>query len=281
MVEIDKYAGFCFGVTKAIKSAEDELTHYGTAYCLGKIVHNQVEENRLHNLGLKTIDSDEMQKNPPARMLIRAHGEPPETYITAEKLGISIVDETCPVVLKLQRQIAETYNNNPDWGIVIFGKKGHAEVNGLVGQTNGKAVVISSLDEINDLDFSKKIALFSQTTADYTQFEMLEKAIRQKTENLEVHETICGSVKNRIPLLREFCANYDMIIFVSDVASSNGKMLYDVCKEANKNSYFVTNDEDLRKDWFSGVKTIGVSGANSTPQWLLEKVKEKCCKIIN
>ena len=281
MVEIDRYAGFCFGVTKAIKSAENELAKYGSAYCLGKIVHNQMEENRLKELGLQTVDYISMRENPSSRMLIRAHGEPPQTYADAERLGITIVDETCPVVLKLQKLISDTYRNNPDCQIVIFGKKGHAEVNGLVGQTDGKAIVVSSLLEVEILNFDKKTVLFSQTTADYLLYQRIADKIREKAFDVEVHETICGSVKNRIPRLQDFCSQYEVVVFVSDEASSNGKMLFDVCLKANEKSHFVAGAKDLRREWFVGVKSVGVSGANSTPLWLLEEVKEKCSEIIN
>lgn len=280
MLEIDKYAGFCFGVTKAIKSAETELSKYGCACCLGKIVHNQKEEARLQDLGLKTISKEEMLNNPPFRMMIRAHGEPPETYQEAQDLNITIIDETCPVVLKLQQMIAESYRNNPKAQIVIFGKKGHAEVNGLVGQTNGDATVISSSQEIEKLNFDKKIILFSQTTADYVEFEKVVAEMQCRSENVEIHPTICGSVNNRIPRLQEFCKSYDVILFVSDVASSNGKMLYDVCLHNNRRSYFVTDAADVNPEWLKDADSIGISGANSTPLWLLEDIKLKCEEII-
>ena len=280
MVEIDKYAGFCFGVTKAIESAENELSKYGSACCLGKIVHNQKEESRLEKLGLRTIDKDEMFANPPSRMLVRAHGEPPSTYDDAKRLGITVVDETCPVVLKLQGLIAKTYSENPDRTIVIFGKKGHAEVNGLVGQTDGKAIVVSSVEEAEKLNIEGKIALFSQTTADFQMYGQVAAILKNKHSDVEVHETVCGSVKNRVPRLKEFCANYDVVIFVSDEASSNGRMLYEVCRATNSKSYFVTDADDLQAEWFVGASSVGISGATSTPSWLLDEVKSKCCKIM-
>ena len=280
MVEIDKYAGFCFGVTKAITSAENELSKFGSAYCLGKIVHNQKEESRLEKLGLRTIDKDEMFANPPLRMLIRAHGEPPSTYADAKRLGITIVDETCPVVLKLQELIAQKYSNEPDCQIVIFGKKGHAEVNGLVGQTDGKAIVISSLEEAESLNVDGKIALFSQTTADYLLFSKVADVLKSKNARVEVHETVCGSVKNRIPRLQEFCRMHESIVFVTDEASSNGRMLYEVCRSTNPKSYFVTDVADLQEKWFVGCNDVGISGANSTPSWLLEDVRNRCSEIL-
>ncbi|MBO4875823.1 MAG: 4-hydroxy-3-methylbut-2-enyl diphosphate reductase [Bacteroidales bacterium] len=280
MVDIDKYAGFCFGVTKAITSAENELSEFGSACCLGKIVHNQIEESRLEKLGLRTIGKNEMQTNPPSRMLIRAHGEPPSTYDDAKRLGIKIVDETCPVVLKLQGLIAKTYSENPDCTIVIFGKKGHAEVNGLVGQTDGKAIVISSLEEAESLNVEGKIALFSQTTADFQMYGQIADVLKNKHSDVEVHETVCGSVKNRVPRLKEFCANYDVVIFVSDEASSNGRMLFEVCRAINSRSYFVTDADDLQAELFSGASSVGISGATSTPSWLLDDVRSKCCKIM-
>lgn len=280
MVEIDKYAGFCFGVTKAITSAENELSKFGSAYCLGKIVHNQKEESRLEKLGLRTIDKDEMFANPPSRMMIRAHGEPPSTSAEAKRLGITVVDETCPVVLKLQELIAQKYNNEPDCQIVIFGKKGHAEVNGLVGQTDGKAIVISSLEEAESLNIDGKIALFSQTTADYLLFSKVADVLKSKNARVEVHETVCGSVKNRIPRLQEFCRMHESIVFVTDDASSNGRMLYEVCRSTNPKSYFVTDVADLQEEWFVGCNDVGISGANSTPSWLLEDVRNRCSEIL-
>ena len=280
MVEIDKYAGFCFGVTKAIESAENELSKFGSACCLGKIVHNQKEERRLEKLGLRTIGRNEMQTNQPSRMLIRAHGEPPSTYNDAKRLGITVVDETCPVVLKLQGLIAKTYSENPDRTIVIFGKKGHAEVNGLVGQTDGKAIVVSSVEEAEKLNIEGKIVLFSQTTADFQMYGQIAEILKNKHSDVEVHETVCGSVKNRVPRLKEFCANYDVVIFVSDGASSNGQMLYEVCRATNSRSYFVTDADDLQEEWFSGASSVGISGATSTPSWLLDEVKSKCCEIM-
>jgi len=280
VVNIDKYAGFCFGVTKAITSAENELSKFGSACCLGKIVHNQKEESRLEKLGLRTIGRNEMQTNPPSRMLIRAHGEPPSTYNEAKRLGITVVDETCPVVLKLQELIAQKYHKEPNCQIVIFGKKGHAEVNGLVGQTDGKAIVISSLEEAEKLNIEGKIALFSQTTADFQMYGQVAVILKNKHSDVEVHETVCGSVKNRVPRLKEFCANYDVVIFVSDEASSNGRMLYEVCRATNSRSYFVTDADDLQAEWFAGASSVGISGATSTPSWLLDEVRSKCCKIM-
>lgn len=280
MVEIDKYAGFCFGVTKAITSAENELSKFGTAYCLGKIVHNQKEESRLEKLGLRTIDKDEMFANPPSRMLVRAHGEPPSTYADAKRLGITVVDETCPVVLKLQELIAQKYHSDPDYQIVIFGQKGHAEVNGLVGQTDGKAIVISSVEEAESLNIDGKIALFSQTTADYLLFSKVADVLKSKNARVEVHETVCGSVKNRIPRLQEFCRMHESIVFVTDEASSNGRMLYEVCRSTNPKSYFVTDVADLQEEWFVGCNDVGISGANSTPSWLLEDVRNRCSEIL-
>lgn len=281
MVEIDKYAGFCFGVTKAIKSAENELTEFGSAYCLGKIVHNHKEESRLEKMGLHTIDQKNMSENPPSRMLIRAHGEPPATYSQARRLGIEIVDETCPVVLNLQKLIAKTYRENPQSKIVIFGKKGHAEVNGLVGQTEGNAVVVSTLDEAESIRFDSEIQLFSQTTADYDVYMRVADTLERNNKDVSVHETVCGSVKNRIPRLKEFCSKYDVIVFVSDEASSNGRMLYGICQATNTRSHFVTEAGDLRSEWFARTDSVGISGATSTPSWLLEEVREKCCEILN
>ena len=279
-VEIDNDSGFCFGVLSAIGKAEEELRHSRELYCLGDIVHNGIECERLQGLGLKTINHEQFSSLQGAKVLLRAHGEPPSTYADAKRLGITVVDETCPVVLKLQELIAKKYNNENDCQIVIFGKKGHAEVNGLVGQTDGKAIVISSVEEAESLNIDGKIALFSQTTADYLLFSKVADVLKRKNDSVEVHETVCGSVKNRIPRLQEFCRMHDVIVFVTDEASSNGRMLYEVCRSTNPKSYFVTDVADLHEEWFVGCNDVGISGANSTPSWLLEDVRNRCSEIL-
>lgn len=283
-IEIDKHAGFCFGVTRAIKEAE-ENSSLGIA-CLGQIVHNAKEEKRLNKLGMKTVTKEDFPSLAGKTIMIRAHGEPPETYTKAENLNIKIIDATCPVVLKLQQQIKEKYNLDKNSIIVIYGKKGHAEVNGLVGQTNGEAIVIGSIEEAKNLDVSKNIYLFSQTTSDYFKYQEILNFLEKKskvfhgnTKQFKAFQTICPSVKNRIPKLKDFCLNHDIIIFVSDSNSSNGKMLFGICKETNKNSFFVTSTNDIDKSWFANVKTVGISGATSTPFWLIENIKTKISSL--
>ncbi len=277
-VEIDKYAGFCFGVTNAIKEAEAYVSE--GIYCLGEIVHNAKEEERLIQLGMKTAGHQDLTNLTGKKLLIRAHGEPPETYLKASDAGIDIIDATCPVVLRLQKRIKEKSEENNENQIVIYGKKGHAEVNGLVGQTGGKAIVISNMAEAESLDISKPTFLFSQTTSNYSEYEEIAEYLKKKSADVNgkddlftVYQTICPSVKNRIPRLREFCSEHDVIIFVSDYNSSNGKMLFGVCKEANTNSYFITGPEDLNPEWLNSCSSVGISGATSTPLWLMENVK--------
>ncbi len=281
-VEIDKYAGFCFGVTKAIKAAEELSSEGKDVFCLGEILHNAKEQDRLKQLGLQTIKHEEIGKLCSKKMLIRAHGEPPETYAHAKEKNVEIVDTTCPVVLNLQKRIKQKFIEFPDSQIVIFGKKGHAEVNGLVGQTKGKALVISNVEEADMIDISKTVFLFSQTTSNFKEYSIIEAFLKEKSikdfgniDNITVYQTICPSVKNRIPRLREFCTKHNVIVFVSDYKSSNGSMLYKVCEESNPNSYFVTQPSELKREWFGKESTVGISGATSTPLWLMEEVKKQ------
>lgn len=278
-VVIDKYAGFCFGVINAINSAEKFSKDDQGIFCLGEIVHNSKEEKRLVDGGMKTIKIDDLDDMSGKRVLIRAHGEPPQTYEEIVKSGNSVIDATCPVVLKLQKRIKEKAEENPNNQIVIYGKKGHAEVNGLVGQTNGNALVISSIDDAKLLDLSKKTFLYSQTTSNFAEYikigELLSKLSFQlngSADFITVYQTICPSVKNRVPHLREFCGKSELILFVSDENSSNGKMLFDICKEVNPNSHFITGQEDILIEWLNGVESVGISGATSTPLWLMENV---------
>ncbi len=286
-VEIDKYAGFCFGVTKAIQNAENLSKDAQNIFCLGQIVHNAKEEDRLQKLGMITINHSNIEEISTKKMLIRAHGEPPETYKLAKSNNVEIIDATCPVVLNLQKKIKEKFLENLDNQIVIFGKKGHAEVNGLVGQTNGKALVISNIEEADNIDINKPVFLFSQTTSDYQEYCKIETYLKEKSitaygniDNITVFQTICPSVKNRIPRLRDFCKNNELILFVSDYKSSNGSMLFKVCKDTNIHSYFVTSPDELQKDWFKNKSLVGISGATSTPLWLMEQIKKKVNTLI-
>ncbi len=281
-IEIDQYAGFCFGVTNAIKAVEKNVSSGSITYCLGKIVHNSMEEQRLRDLGLKEISYKDIPSVKENKVIIRAHGEPPATYKLLESNNIKIIDETCPVVLNLQKKIRKTYLENKSSQIIIFGKKGHAEVNGLIGQTDGTAKVISSFSEAADIDISKPFFLFSQTTSNFDEYKKIEEYLVNKSydkfgnsDNIKVYQTICPSVIKRIPRLEEFCLKQDLVIFVSDDNSSNGKMLYEICKKANNNSYFITKPDELKKEWFYEMENIGISGATSTPLWLMEKAKNK------
>jgi len=281
-IEIDSNSGFCFGVVNAIQLAEMELERNETLYCLGDIVHNNAEVERLKTKGLVTIEHEQLKTLKNCKVLLRAHGEPPETYEIAIKNNIQLIDASCPVVLKLQNNIKLGFDAILKKGgqVVIYGKEGHAEVNGLVGQTNGRAIVISGIENLNKIDFSKPVHLFSQTTKSIEGFYDIQKEIKkrmietQKTEKIEfiANDTICRQVSHRQPKLHEFVKKHDVIIFVSGQKSSNGRMLYKVCKEENPNTYFVSDTEELKSEWFKNIDSIGVCGATSTPRWLMEKI---------
>jgi len=279
-IEIDKKSGFCFGVVKAISIAEEELAKGDTLYCLGDIVHNGQEVERLTRLGLITIDHEQFAQLHDAKVLLRAHGEPPSTYQTAKENNLTLIDASCPVVLKLQSRIKKAYLAAPgdDTQIVIYGKKGHAEVNGLVGQTDEKAIVIESEADLSKLDFSKNISLFSQTTKSLDGFNHLVSTLSEKIvndANFEYSDTICRQVANRIPNITTFAKKNDIIIFVSSKKSSNGKVLYEHCKKINPNTYFVTEADELTELNLDLTRKIGICGATSTPRWLMEDVADK------
>lgn len=279
-IEIDKKSGFCFGVVKAISIAEEELAKGDTLYCLGDIVHNGQEVERLTRLGLITIDHEQFAQLHDAKVLLRAHGEPPATYQTAKENNLTLIDASCPVVLKLQSRIKKAYQAAPgdDTQIVIYGEKGHAEVNGLVGQTDEKAIVIESEADLSKLDFSKKISLFSQTTKSLDGFNHLVSTLSEMIVNdagFEYSDTICRQVANRIPNITTFAKKNDIIIFVSGKKSSNGKVLYEHCKEINPNTYFVTESDELTELNLDLTRKIGICGATSTPRWLMEDVAAK------
>ncbi len=276
-IEIDNGSGFCFGVTTAIKKAEEELEKGGKLYCLGDIVHNGMEVERLHEAGLITIDHEEMKALHDVKVLLRAHGEPPETYALAEKNHIEIIDATCPVVLQLQKRIKRQYAENPDAQIVIFGKNGHAEVLGLVGQTESKAIVIEKFDDVKRLDFNRDIYLYSQTTKSLDEFHRIIEYCQQHIVEGAVFksfDTICRQVANRMPNIANFASKHDVILFVSGRKSSNGKVLYNECKSVNPNSYQIERAGEIDMDWFEGVNTVGICGATSTPKWLMEECRE-------
>lgn len=294
VISIDSHSGFCFGVTSAIKTAESELAN-GSLYCLGDIVHNGQEVARLEALGLQTIDYDDLRTLPShSRVLLRAHGEPPSTYWIAQQRGCHIIDATCPVVKKLQDRIRACYEAHKNDEalppqIVIYGQPGHAEVIGLQGQTNNTAIVIESIDQIDRLDFHRPIYLFSQTTKSVTGFNALEDAIKSQISNLkstialEAHDTICRSVANRVAQLQDFARANDLVIFVGGAKSSNARVLYKHCVETNPNTIFISSPEEISniKSKISNLKStnpdlkIGICGATSTPQWLMEAVSER------
>ena len=271
-VEIDSNSGFCFGVVYAIEMAEDHLKEHGQLYCLGDIVHNDKEVERLQELGLKIISHDELKKLKDATVLIRAHGEPPETYLTALENNLELIDASCPVVLKLQNRIRNAYDE--DRQIVILGKKGHAEVNGLVGQTQQEAIVISSEEEAEKLEIDKPVSLFSQTTKGTKLLYSIREKMSDKFEDFKFNDTICRQVSNREPELQKFSDKHEVIIFVSGKKSSNGKALYQTCKAINPESYFISGVEELNLDWIKGKKSVGICGATSTPMWLMEEVAD-------
>lgn len=274
-IEIDEGSGFCFGVTTAIKKAEEELATGSELYCLGDIVHNGMECERLHNMGLKTINHDEFAMLHDKKVLLRAHGEPPSTYQEAQANGIEIIDATCPVVLQLQRRIKRQYDANPEAQIVIFGKNGHAEVLGLVGQTNQEAIIIEHADEVSRLDFSRDIFLYSQTTKSLDEFHTIIDYIQAHISpeaTFKSFDTICRQVANRMPNICNFATKHDIILFVSGRKSSNGKVLFNACKAKNPHTYLIEGPEEIDSAWLSGAESIGICGATSTPKWLMEKV---------
>lgn len=286
-VEIDESSGFCFGVVTAIHKAEEELAKGRQLYCLGDIVHNSREVERLKAMGLITINHEEFKKLHNAKVLLRAHGEPPETYLTAQKNNIEIIDATCPVVLRLQKRIKQEYlaeNSEEDKQIVIYGQNGHAEVLGLVGQTNGGAIIIEKLEEATQLDFSKSIRLYSQTTKSLDEFwEIVDyiKAHISSSATFEYYDTICRQVANRMPNIRKFAASHDLIFFVSGKKSSNGKILFEECKKVNPNSHLIDSEEEIDKSLLQNIRTIGICGATSTPKWLMEKISAYIESQIN
>lgn len=284
-VEIDSKSGFCFGVVTAIKKAEEELKKGNILYCLGDIVHNNEEVERLKQKGLITINHKEFKKLKNAKVLLRAHGEPPETYRIAKENNIEIIDATCPVVLRLQQQIKEAYTNGnrEKEEIVIYGKRGHAEVNGLVGQTEGKAIVIEGSEDWSLVDTSKKIHLYSQTTKSIEGLNKMAEGLRAKQgkeNNLEFHDTICRQVANRIPNIKEFAIKHDIILFVCGEKSSNGKVLFEECKKVNPHTHMISNISMIDNQYLSGKNSIGICGATSTPKWLMEEIAEYVRKFV-
>jgi len=270
-VTIDKSSGFCFGVVYAIEMAEDILDNEGYLYCLGDIVHNDEEVERLTARGLKIIDHEVLKTLKNEKVLIRAHGEAPSTYQLALENNLILIDASCPVVLKLQNRIKNSHDD--DEQILIFGKHGHAEVIGLQGQTDGKAIVFQDLAELDTIELPSKFTLYSQTTKSTDKFYHIKDQLLSRGYDVKANDTICRQVSNRYDELERFVANYNKIVFVSGKKSSNGKVLYDVCKKYNDHSYFISNIEELDQSWFSENDKVGICGATSTPMWLMEKVK--------
>ncbi|MDO9580809.1 MAG: 4-hydroxy-3-methylbut-2-enyl diphosphate reductase [Bacteroidales bacterium] len=285
LVEVDKESGFCFGVQNAVEIAEEALLRGEKVFSLGSIVHNDKEVERLSALGLVSINYDDFMKLKDCKVLIRAHGEPPETYLIAEKNNITIIEATCPIVKRLQSKIKDTWLKTKEGNgqVVIFGKPGHAEVIGLLGQTNNEGILVTGQDDFQKIDITKPVYLFSQTTMsikEYSNFKdnlrlkMKEKGISDPDKILIIYKTICGQVSNREPHLKAFAQKHDTLIFVSGRESSNGKMLYSVCKKINPETHFVSSQEEIDKSWFKGKKSVGICGATSTPKWLIENIRD-------
>ncbi len=276
---IDEHAGYCFGVVKAIGAAEEVLKNDGRLYCLGDIVHNSAEVERLKNLGLEVIDHDMLESLQGKKVLIRAHGEPPETYRRAKALSIELVDATCPIVLALQQRIKKGYDEMRPVGgqIVIFGKPGHAEVVGLTGQTDGTAIIVSSPDDIGAIDFQRPIRLYSQTTKSREEYQRLRDNIASrlpKGADFVAYDTVCNRVANRARDLEGFARSVDVLLFVAGSNSSNGHYLYEYCRKVQPRTYLIADPSQLQKQWFDGAHRVGISGATSTPRWLMEDVKK-------
>ena len=275
-IEIDSGSGFCFGVTTAIRKAEEELAKGTTLYCLGDIVHNGMECERLKQLGLITIDHEQMAELSDVKVLLRAHGEPPETYELARRNNIEIIDATCPVVLQLQKKIKRQYESGAP-SIVIFGKPGHAEVMGLVGQTGGNAIVIAHFDDVKKLDFSRDIYLYSQTTKSLDEFHRIISYIQEHISpeaHFQSFDTICRQVANRMPNISAFAARHDLILFVCGRKSSNGRVLFEECQRVNPNSHLIEGAGEIDPSWLEGISSVGICGATSTPKWLMEQCRD-------
>ena len=281
-IEIDSNSGFCFGVTTAIKKAEEELATNDRLYCLGDIVHNGMEVERLSRQGLVTIDHEQMSRLHDCKVLLHAHGEPPATYTVAQQNNIEIIDATCPVVLALQRRIKHQSDANPEAQIVIFGKSGHAEVLGLVGQTRQRAIVVENLEDVGRLDFTRDIYLYSQTTKSLDGFHQIIDYIQSHISpdaTFKSFDTICRQVANRLPHIAEFASRHDLVLFVCGRKSSNGKVLFRRCHDVNPNSFMIESASEILPEWLHGIETVGICGATSTPKWLMEECRDALLKM--
>lgn len=285
IIEIDQGSGFCFGVTTAIEKAEETLREGRQLSCLGDIVHNGMECERLRNMGLNTIEHDGFSRLNDATVLLRAHGEPPATYEQACENRITIIDATCPVVLALQKRIKKKYEemDKARGSIVIFGKNGHAEVLGLVGQTEGTAIVIEHAEDAKTLDFTRDIYLYSQTTKSLDEFHRIIQYCQSHISpgaTFQSFDTICRQVANRMPNICQFATRHDMILFVCGRKSSNGKVLYNACLEHNANTHLIEGPKEINPEWLQGIASIGICGATSTPKWLMEKCRDRIMEIL-
>lgn len=289
LIEIDPNAGFCFGVKNAIQKAEKSLSETDKLDCLGEIVHNEEEIERLNSLGLNTIEHDAYNKLKNKKILIRAHGEPPATYINARENNIDLIDATCPIVLKLQQKVKKAWAEmkKVEGSIVIAGKKNHPEIISLNGQTDNQAIILENLDDLDKVNIQKPFHIFAQTTLDKDKYEEFISELKSRLKNnnidikiLRINNSICGHVSNRIPELKEFCIKYDVILFVSGKNSSNGKALFQQCKNVNNYSFHINSHKELNMDWFEKAKSVGISGATSTPLWLMEKIKQTIRKKL-
>ena len=283
-VTIDKNSGYCFGVEFAIQMAEDELAHGQQLYCLGDIVHNRMEVERLHALGLRIIDREELGTLHDTKVLIRAHGEPPETYQLALANNLELIDASCPVVLKLQNRVKHAFDasQRQDGQIVIYGQPGHAEVAGLTGQTGNRAIIVMTEADLDQVDFRRPVTLFSQTTKSTAGFYRMKALMEQRIqaaggalESFDANDSICRQVSNREPALARFAAEHDVIMFVSGRKSSNGKALFSVVNAVNPRSYFIENEVEILDEWLAGTQSVGICGATSTPLWLMQRVAER------
>ena len=289
-ITIDKNSGYCFGVEFAIQMAEDEMEHTPELYCLGDIVHNSMEVKRLNGKGLRIIDREQLRELRDAKVLIRAHGEPPETYQIALQNNLELIDASCPVVLKLQNRVKHAFDSSQAAGgqIVIYGQQGHAEVIGLAGQTQEQAIIVTSEEDLDQIDFTRPVTLFSQTTKSTKGFYRIKALLEERLAAarpegeagaLDANDSICRQVSNREPQLEVFSRQHDVIVFVSGKKSSNGKALYSVCHRTNPNSYFVENGEELDREWFRGAASVGICGATSTPMWLMQQVANAIAEL--
>lgn len=284
-IDIDSNSGFCPGVVRAISTAETELGREGILYCLGDIVHNGQEVERLALMGLKCIEQEEFKRMRGGRVLLRAHGEPPVTYQTATENGIRLIDATCKVVLQLQGKIKQAYAEHPEAQIVIYGKVGHAEVIGLNGQCENKAIIVEKEEDLEKIDYKREIILFSQTTMSIETFgkivEEIKKRIGSNKTSFTYYDTICRQVANRIPNIKTFARKYDLILFIAGKKSSNGRILFDECKRVNSNSYHINSADEMKSEWFVNISSVGICGATSTPKWQMEEVAKRVRKFVS